>query len=223
VGRLRFWLYGTALALPAVLFVASGWEHLRDGLALEASFPVPFALSLNHSLPKTAFKDAAVALRSSSAKDGNAQIWSAEARSQAGDKPQVIIQQVEAGLLESPASAEGWAFYAAMLEGSDPRKGALALAQAYTLAPNDYFWASERAILSSHLWYYLDGDTKAAALREARALWEEPSLRVDVPKLLATSNGGKLLTRAYASEPDVIREINRHVLAMRPDPRSLGP
>jgi hypothetical protein len=102
-----------------------------------------------------------------------------------------------------------------MLTYSDPTRAARALGQAFVLAPYDFFWAGAKSQLSSQLWDYMDPDTKRTALREVRMLWEEPMLRDEILPLLARPAGNDLLTRAFASEPDTIRAINRFVSASR--------
>jgi hypothetical protein len=212
---LRSWLVGTALVLPACILAISGLIHFRNGHALDAAFPIPIALSVNNAMPERAYQNAAESLRSANPQDGDSQIWSAEARFAAGEKPQNLLGQVEIGLLHAPASAEGWAFLSEILAQSDPNKAALALEHAFTLAPYDFFWAGTRAQLSAQLWRYLDNEGKIDALREVRILWDEPQLRVQMLQLSAAPGGSTLMTRAYASEPDTIRTINRFLSARR--------
>jgi hypothetical protein len=206
---------GAVLLLPAFLLAGSGIIHLKNGRYEEAAFPVPSYLSLNVLLPRAAYADAADALRHTNFDDGDSHLSLAEAGFHSGAKPQYVITEAEVGLAHAPASAEGWAFYAEALEYVDPAKAARALDQALTVAPYDFFWAGRRARLAAQLWNYLDINSKNAALRQVQMIWDEPMLRDEILLLLATPDGSKLLTRAYASEPDVIRAINRFVSARR--------
>jgi hypothetical protein len=206
---------GAILLLPSLFLATSGIVHLLNGLAVNAAFPVPLYLSLNRPMPRAAYADAADVLSHANIHDGDTQLSLAEARFYAGEQPYFILNQVEAGLVGAPASAEGWAFYAEVLARTDPNRAAQALDEAFTLAPYDFFWAGRRAQLASQIWNSLGSDTKDEALRQTRTLWEEPMLRDEILPLLATSDGEKLLTRAFASDPDTLRDINRWVSARR--------
>ena len=219
----RFWLTSTVLLLPSLALAVGGFVHLQNGLAVNAAFPVPLYISTNIPIPKAAYSDAADDLRHTNIRDGDSQISLAEARSHTGEEPRLILGQVAGGLIRAPASAEGWAFYAEVLAPVDPHRAAQALDQAFTLAPYDYFWAGRRAKLASHVWNYLDNDTKNEALQQTRMLWEEPTLRGEVFQLLSTSDGGQILTRAYANDPNTLRAINRWVSARRRQLQSQKP
>lgn len=212
---LRSCLMGATLLLPALLLAVSGIIHLQNGRYEEAAFPVPLDQSLNFSLSRAAYIDAANILRHTNIDDGNSQLSMAEARFYSGAKAQYLVSEAETGLAHAPASAEGWAFYAEALEDIEPAKAAQALGEAFTLAPYDFFWAGHRAQLAARLWNYLSSETKNAALRQAQILWSEPRLHDEILLLLDKPDGGKLLTRAYANEPDTIRAINRFVSARR--------
>jgi hypothetical protein len=110
VKGLRSWLLGAVLGLPALLLAVSGTIYLQNGLYEEAAFPVPSDLSLNVSLPRAAYADAADALRHTSLDDGNSQLSLAEAQFDSGVKLRDVLSEAKAGLVHAPASAEGWAF-----------------------------------------------------------------------------------------------------------------
>jgi len=222
----RGWLVGAVVLLPSLILAAGGAVYLQNGLAVNAAFPVPLNMSpliqtrmmskdSTAPMPRAAYVDAANILRRANSRDGNAELSLAEARLYAGEKPRRIFSQVEDGLMGAPTSAEGWTFYAEILAPSDPKKAARALDQAFTLAPYDFFLAERRVQLASHIWNYLGSDTKSETLRQTRRLWDESVLRDEILSLLATSDGGKLLTRAYADDPDTLRTINRWVSARR--------
>jgi hypothetical protein len=213
VKTLRSLYMSAVLLLPASLLAFSGLIHLQNGRSEDAAFPVPSYLSLNIPLPKAAYGDAAGALRHANFHDGNSELSMAEAQFHFGIEPQHLLTEIEGGLARAPASAEGWAFYAEALEHLDPPKAAQALGQAFTLAPYDFFWAGKRAQLAVRLWSHLSRDTRTAALRQVQMLWDEPMLHDELLLLLLTPNGDKILTLAYAGEPDTIRAINRFVSA----------
>lgn len=133
----------------------------------------------------------------------------------AGEKSANVISQIEEGLAHAPTSAEGWASYAEALAPVNANKAAQALDQAFTLAPYDIFWAGRRVQLAARIWNYLGGDAKDEAIRQTHMLWDEPTFRNEIFVLSTTSTGIKLLTRAYAKDPDTLRAINRWISAQQ--------
>jgi len=215
VNNWRTWLTSIFLVLPSIFLATAGIIELRDGTAVDAAFPVPNFLSNGTAMPKAAYRDAAGLLNKSNGLDGDAQISRAESMFYAGDHPEQALAVMENGLESAPASSEGWAYYTAMLVDQDPKKAGQALDQAFTVAPYDYFLAGVRARLGVLLWPDLNEQTRDEVLRQARVLWEEPSLRDELLPLLATSEGARLMTRAYDRSPETIRDINRWVEARR--------
>jgi hypothetical protein len=201
--------------LPGLSLAASGIVHFRNGLSVDAAFPVPLYMSLNRAMPRVAYQDAAEILRRTDVHDGDAQLSLAEARFLAGDRSSSVEEPLLTSLTEAPATADGWAFYSEIFLGKDPSAASQALDQALTLAPYDFFTSGRRAQLASHLWEHLNDGTKAAALRQAHALWDEPLLRDEIMLLLTTPDGGKFLTHAYAADPETLRAINRWVAGRR--------
>ena len=65
------------------------------------------------------------------------------------------------------------------------------------------------------LWPYLDADAQAQALEQTRMLWEEPLLRGQIRPLLFSSEGVSLVTRAFASQQDELRDMNRWLSLQR--------
>jgi hypothetical protein len=214
----RTWIAGIALLVPALILAILGLVELRNGSVIDAAYPVPDYLSTDHALPKALYAFGAGLLADADARSGNAQISRAEAMFYAAHNPPLARPVMEEGLEKAPASAEGWVYYARILAPSEPRKADLALDQAFTLAPNDYFLAPMRAQLAAQIWPYLSDRTKNEALRQARALWSEPILRGGLIPFLTTSDGTRLLTRAYATDPAHIRAINRWIHAQQRNP-----
>jgi hypothetical protein len=215
VSKLVAWLTGAVLLLPAGLLAAAGLVHLHNGQAVNAAFPVPLMMATDVAVPARASADAARALAVADPRDGDAVLAQAEAGYHAGVPRTETLQRVRAGLSRAPASAEGWTFYAEMLQPRDPAMAVRALDQAFLLAPHDFYLAGRRARLAALLWGQLDRDGRDAALTQARLLWQEPLLHQEMLQLLAAPQGSALLTRAYAGDPDTMRAINRWVSAQR--------
>ncbi len=209
----QVWLSGVALSLPALFMAAAGAAELRDGAAVETVFPVPLYQSINRPMPKAAYADAVRILRDADKHDGDAQISRAEAMSNLGYPPQQVLRGLEEGLNRAPASVQGWVYYAWALAPLDPAKASQALGQASALAPYDYFWAGARTRLAARLWPYLNDAARNEALRQVRALWEEPEYRDQLPALLATAGGGRLVVRAFGDAPTTLIAIDRWLRA----------
>jgi hypothetical protein len=221
--RWRALTAGIALCIPAFLLGAAGVAELRDGSAVDAVFPVPDYLSTDYPAAKTAYAYAASLLAGADTRNGNAQISRAEAMLRAGRPPEQARLVMENGLKKAPSSAEGWTYYAAILASRDPEKADLALDQAFTLAPNEYFLAPMRAQLAAQIWPALSDRTKAEALQQTRKLWNEAALRQGLVILSMTPEGAHLLTRAYDTDPGTIRAINRWIRARQHSPATQVP
>jgi hypothetical protein len=213
--RLQRWLVGAMLFVPVAVWAAAGIAQLRNGLAVNAAFPVPLNLSINRGLPQAAHLAAVTALGRADRRDGWARIARAEAASRASMSATIVRPELEAGLAAAPASAEGWTSYAEIIVAVDPARAAEAVETALFLAPYDVFWANRRLQLAGQLWTRLDESTRNTALRQTRMLWDKPQYRSWVALLGASPAGREMLGRAYNGAPDTIRAINRHMTAAR--------
>lgn len=211
---LRQSLTAVLLLIPAVALGIYATPHFLDGVARDGAIPVPNRMIAQIAMPKAAYVDAVMALREASPRDGDAAIARAEAALHAGAPPFSQVPVLTLGLSQEPASARGWLLLSnAWATTTDKKKAAQALAQALVLAPHEYWLIGMRAKQAAFLWPYLDADTQALALEQARMLWEEPLLRGQLPLLLSTPEGGRLVTRAFAGQSDELREMNRWLSA----------
>ena len=202
------------MLIPAVALGIYATPHFLDGVARDGAIPVPNRMIAQIAMPKAAYVDAVMALREASPRDGDAAIARAEAALHAGAPPFSQVPVLTLGLSQEPASARGWLLLSnAWATTTDKKKAAQALAQALVLAPHEYWLIGMRAKQAAFLWPYLDADTQALALEQARMLWEEPLLRGQLPLLLSTPEGGRLVTRAFAGQSDELREMNRWLSA----------
>jgi hypothetical protein len=216
-----FW--AILLSLPGLFLAVSGIIHFRNGLSVDAAFPVPLYMLVDRVMPQVAYQDAAEILRHTNIHDGDTQLSLAEARFNAGDHSDTAKVTLLTGLTEAPASAEGWTLYSETLLSKNPSDASQALDQALTLAPFDFFSAGRRAQLASHLWGHLDGNARDAALRQVHTLWDEPRLRDEILLLLTSPDGGKLLSYSYAMDPETLRAINRWVSSRRRERQAKKP
>ncbi len=197
------------LSLPGGLLAATAIVCLISGIAIDRTFPVPVYIRTNIELPRISYEEARDVLSSASRWDGEAKVEQSEAAFFAGDPPMRILPTLESALALAPSSAKGWTLLAELRAPSDSRAAALALALALQLAPLDYWLGTRRALVGAMLWDDLDPDGRNTLLRQTRLLWEEQPLREGVNLLADTDKGAALLGRAFASQPDTLRLINR--------------
>lgn len=205
--RLKDVVLGVGLCLPGVLLGTFGYIHFVDGWAQDAAVPVPVYMVAQIKMPKSAYVEAAKALRYADHRNGGAELARAEARVRSGEQGASIVDQIRDGLAHQPASARGWTLLAEVLNPSQEKYAAQSLSQALILAPNDYWLAGARAEDAAQLWPDLDDDARHMAFAQTRLLWQEPQLREQLVDLARTPAGAALISRAFGQ--DDIRAINR--------------
>ena len=214
MNALRQSLTAALMLIPALVLCVYAIPHFMNGVAVDGAIPVPNYMIAQIAMPKPAYVDAVMALRQASPRDGYAAIARAEAALHAGAPPFSQAPVLAQGLTQEPASARGWLLLSNVWASTtDKKKAAQALAQALLLAPHEYWLIGLRARQAAFLWPYLDADTQALALEQARMLWEEPILRGQLQPLLSSPEGVRLVARAFAGQPDEIREMNRFLSA----------
>ena len=214
MNALRQSLTAALMLIPALMLGVYALPHFMDGVARDGAIPVPNYMIAQIAMPRAAYVDAVMALRQASPRDGDAAIARAEAALHAGAPPFSQVPVLTQGLSQEPASARGWLLLSNVWASTtDKKKAAQALAQALVLAPHEYWLIGARARQAALLWPYLDTDTQALALEQARMLWEEPLVRSQLPPLLSSREGARLVTRAFAGQPDELREMNRWLSA----------
>ncbi|MGA7676570.1 MAG: hypothetical protein WCA78_16175 [Rhizomicrobium sp.] len=206
---------GILCLIPAIALGAFAVPHLLDGFAVDAAIPVPVYMIAQVPMPKAAYEDAVVALGRADPRDGDAAIARAEASLRSGAQPLSQVPTLTQGLTQVPASARGWTLLSEAWLATDKRNAARALGQALLLAPHEYWLVGPRALDAAMLWPYLDADAQAQALEQTRMLWEEPLLRGQIRPLLFSSEGVSLVTRAFASQQDELRDMNRWLSLQR--------
>ncbi len=194
--------------VPAVVLAFAAVPHFLDGLAVDAAIPAPVYMIAPGPMPKSAYEAAVTPLGRADPRDGDAAIARGEAALRSGARPLSQVPALSEGLTQEPASARGWTLLSEAWMPTDKRKAARALAQALLLAPNEYWLAGARVQDAALLWPYLDGDTRAQALDQTRALWEEPLLRSQIRPLLISPDGKHLLERAFPNQKNKIGDIH---------------
>jgi hypothetical protein len=211
----RIWLLRIALLLPAAAVVAAAYPRLVSGMALEAAFPYTAYLEMNVFLSPASYAYIARILAHSPPADGETQILRAEAAVDAGEPIATTIAITKSGLAHAPCSARGWILLAALLSNNDPKDAVAALSLAIELAPREYYLIGPRAVVGAALWKFLPGETRARLIEDARLLATESALRDQLRILLGAKGGSALVTRAFANNPEQLREINRSLARER--------
>lgn len=219
LAQLRIWVFRIAIVAPGCILAAAAAPRLISGLAVEHAFPVPFFMNANDPLPALAYQQAREALARANSSDGQAKIAEAEAAYLGGSPARDVLPILKSALDHAPSSARGWTLLAELEVSQEPKNGAAAVGLALQLAPYDYWLAARRANVGAGLWNALDIDQRDLVLRQTRLLWSEEQLRGSLGTLFASQDGAALVGRAFAEDPDILRELNRR--AMRDSLRNL--
>jgi hypothetical protein len=204
-------LFRTALALPPIFLVLMAVPRFIGGLAIDAVFPVPARMEMNVPLETEEYRAAANTLLRAGTADGEAWILRAEAASfagQAGAKP-----MLEQGLRRNPSSPRGWMLLAET--SADTRQRVRVLEFLLEEFPFEYWIAGRKVSAGAMLWDDVSEEARGALLTLGKRLWTEPALRDQLWAVLATGGGPELLTRAFADDPEALRELNRWVALRR--------
>jgi hypothetical protein len=212
LAKLCIWVLRTVIFAPAVVLASLALPRLVSGLALLLVLPVPYLIDANGQLPARAYKAAQDVLAHASNSDGQAKIWQAEAAYLAGSPVKDVQSILIPALDRMPSSPQGWTLLAEIEAAGNPKRAASALGLALQLAPFDYWLASRRANVGARLWGTLSMEESDELLRQTRLLWSEEKLRDRIVSLFATQEGAVLAGRAFANDPDVLRELNRGAL-----------
>ena len=199
-------------AVPGIALIGAAVPRLMSGLAVEAAFPVPSYIEGNIQLPKTAYAQAQDVLARANIADGQTKILQAEAAYLAGSPIEKVESILKPALGYAPSSARGWTLLAELEVAKQPQIGASALALGLQFAPFDYWLAGRRANVGAQLWNEMDADGKNSLLRQTRLLWSEEQFRGKIAALYMTESGRALVARAFADEPDTLRELNRRTM-----------
>jgi hypothetical protein len=207
------WLLRGFFLLPFFPLAWSGFVHLRDGQALDSSFPVPLYMSLNQEMPKVAYLDAASALNNANRDDGSARLSLAEAEYHAGAAHVAVENDLIQSLSHLPGSAPAWLLYAQIQPAGARPLAAKAFDMSLSLGPHDYFLLGPQVLTGASLWRDLSAQSQAQIEERTRLLWQTPALRTYVVDLLRDEDGRLLIMNSEG--PEQIRVINRWISAMR--------
>lgn len=166
-------------------------------------------------MPRTAYLDAAAALKRANPRDGEALIAAGEASLRSGMATRRAIPLLVEGLSHQPSYARGWLLLSQASLSSDHGMAVRALSQALVLGPRDYWLMGIRAQEAALLWRDLDPELQDMAFDQVRMLWQEPLLRGQLRQLLRSPEGVALAARAFAGRDEEVRDMNRWLAAER--------
>jgi hypothetical protein len=222
-----------ALALVPVALVTLAWPRLSDGAALAQITQVVDARERERSLPKSEIQAARAAL-SLSSQDGEALLWRAELDGMlAGNNAKSLEAaraETIAALKADPANPRTWMLLCELDTNLKRSDAGTCLDTAFYVGPFDWYVARRRAVLAAYLWPSLDSDTKDAAARRLRLMWETditgfPRMRAILWDVAKMPYGRVNIDEAFAHDRATLHTIALWLLIMpgRPPVDPWGP
>jgi hypothetical protein len=208
------------LAVP-VLLVIMAWPRFTAGLAVMDVQPVVTDRMYARAIPPAALSAAAADFGAAVPSDGESRIWQAEMLAVLAKDDVARLRDIRTmlidGLKNAPASTRGWTLLCEIDAKLDLSQGAACFDTAFYIGPYDWFVSRRRSELSAVLWPLLDQDTKDAAARRMKTMWDTQisddypmrNILYDVDK---QASGPALLQAAFATDPDELRAFNRWLI-----------
>ncbi len=204
------------LALVPVALVALAWPRLQDGAALAQITQVVDARLREHSLPKAEIQAARAAL-SADSQDGETLLWRAELDGLLAGNNAMNLEAARAetiaALKADPANPRTWMLLCELDTNLKRPDAGTCLDTAFYVGPFDWYVARRRAVLAAYLWPSLDSDTKDAAARRLRLMWETniigyPIMRPILWDVAKIPYGRVVIDRAFAHDRASLHTIN---------------
>jgi hypothetical protein len=214
MGRfLRISILGVFLALPPLLLIVLAIPRFEAGLRLPEVKEVVLDRSLSLSVAPSRLQRAQRALANGIAEDGETKLWRAEflALLAGSDRERLEAarQLTVDGLAAEPANPRGWTLLCELDVALSRNDAARCLDTAFYIGPFDWYVSRRRTALSVHLWPEIDADTRDAAARRLRLIWETPGLRNIDLEVARTANGQIMLEQAFADDPSSYAALER--------------
>jgi len=206
------------LVAPLVL-IGLALPRLLAGNQLPGVQAVLFDRIAARSIAPQRLEKAQAALASALPGDGVNELWRAELSALLAGMSKTRLREARAatidGLADDPANPRGWTLLCELDIALRRDDAARCLDTAFFIGPFDWFVARRRTALSIHLWPQLDPDTKDAAARRLRLIWQTPGLRFIDVEAAQSANGKLMLAEALASDPGARVELSRLVRESR--------
>jgi hypothetical protein len=216
--RLLFTL--AILAVPPLFLIVLALPRFQAGIPLPSVQRVLLERLAARAVAPQRLEIAQRALSGSLPGDGENHLWRAELLALLAGRDDGLLERARVltieGLTFEPASPRGWTLLCEIDVAMRRSDAAQCLDTAFFIGPFDWFVASRRTALSVYLWPGLDADTRDAAARRLRLLFENPQLRDIDFEIARTANGKAMLAAAFRSDPKMLAMFNRLPLQQGP-------
>ncbi len=219
-------IFACALALVPIALVVLAWPRLEDGAALAQITQVVDARLRGHALPKATVEAARTAL-SQPSENGETLLWRAELDGMlAGNNAkglEAARAETIAALKADPANPRSWMLLCELDTNLKRSDAGTCLDTAFYVGPFDWYVARRRAVLAAYLWPSLDSDTKDAAARRLRLMWETnitgfPRMRAILWDVAQMPFGRVNIDEAFAHDHATLHLIDLWLLPRPPRP-----
>ena len=212
-------LLAIVLLIPPVLLATMAVPRLGAGLAQAKIEDVISDRRLGYEILPARSEIAERSLSRALPADGDSEIWRAELIAVRGSHDKAELRTAQAlvvdGLSHAPASTRGWTLLCE-IDFSIVRADAPAcMNTAFYVGPFDWYVAQRRTVLSAVLFPKLDADTRAAAARRLKLVWEDPGLRWVAYEAANQPNGAALVSAAFADDPVGMKNFEAGLTAAR--------
>jgi hypothetical protein len=225
-------LFACALAVVPLAVGSLALPRLVDGGALAGITQVVDARLRQHTVPSAQLQAARAAL-SQPSQDGETLLWRAEFDGMlAGNdigKLQAARSEATEALKADPANPRAWMLLCELGVNLKRSDAGTCFDTAFFVGPFDWYVARRRAVLAAYLWPSLDNDTKDAAARRLRLMWETDitgykRMRAILFDVAQMPYGRVNIDRAFADDRSTLHTINLWLmLAKRPEVDPWGP
>ncbi len=193
--------------MPAIFLAIFAWVRIADGLARDASLPVPVSLLRRETLPLAYYVKAVDALSRTNRHNSETMVQQAESALYTGVAPGSQIGLLEDAIAASPASPRAWTMLAIASLDSNRPLALKALDQSFLLGSQEYWTSGFRAEIAGRAWNDMSVPAREAALNQTRQLWHTPELHNELVRLYGTPAGAGLIARAFLADPKEYADV----------------
>jgi hypothetical protein len=171
-----------------------------------------------------------------SAPSGNGEtlLWRAELDGIQAGKDEGKLEAARSETVEAlkadPANPRSWMLLCELGASLKRADAGTCLDTAFFVGPFDWYVARRRAVLAAYLWPSLDGDTKDAAARRLRLMWETditgyPRMRPILYDVARMPFGRVNIDKAFADDRPTLHVIDNWLMlaSQRPEVDPWGP
>ncbi|HTW36535.1 MAG TPA: hypothetical protein VMD53_18095 [Rhizomicrobium sp.] len=212
---------GLLLCVPALL-AALALPRFMQGMRAEPFHRVIESAELGEHLPAETYRAAADALAGAPDEDGESLYERAQVLALSADNNSTTLLQARAltvqALRAEPTSPGAWLLLCQIDARQSSAAASRCLADAFAVAPYDWYTAERRMLLTASEWSYLDERARDKAVSVVLPMWtvvwpiNNATLRGTLYELSFTKNGRQLLRAGFAGHRDDLRDFNRYII-----------